>query len=181
MEAGILKKPVAIFAVFILILAGYLVYRNIISGPVSAGPLGPALDFPGEWEGLKRTALISGDSALLEFKRLHGKSIPVVGGYKVDYTGPSEKVILWVAVAQDPREAEKLVKEMTDKMIEAAGTPREHFSSPVKAPLGNLTLYFTRGSGMNNYYYARQNLVYWVGLNSQREGNLMMKIAEGGL
>lgn len=176
-----MKKPIAILAAFLLVLAGYLVYKNLGAGPTLVGPLGPALEFPGEWQGLKRTAQISGEGALVEFKKLHSKSLPVAGGYKVEYTSSSERVILWVAVTQTPPEAEKLVQKMTEKIIAALGTEREHFSNPAKTKLGNLTLYFTRGTGMNNYYYAHQNLVYWVGFNSPREGDLMKKIAEGGL
>lgn len=175
------KSSVIVLGAFLLAMAGYLFYSYRLAGPSVVGPLGPVLEFPAEWEGLKRISMTAGEGALTEFKKLHGKSLPVVGGYKVDYANPSEKIILWVAVTQKPADADKLVQKMSEKISENAGTSREMFSRPTATPLGGLKIYFTRGAGMNNYYYARQNLVYWVGISSPREGELMKTIAEGGM
>lgn len=132
-----------------------------------------AADVPATWQGMQRVGLASGDQAIAEMSRLHGKNIPVHAGYRVDYAGTDERVTLWVAHVENAAAAQRMVDQMTAGMA-AGDTP---FSRPGPVDLAGVSAYRTTGMGQEHYYYARDNQVYWLAASAERARDLAVAAA----
>ncbi|MCL5677245.1 MAG: hypothetical protein M1602_05185 [Firmicutes bacterium] len=135
------------------------------------------LAVPEQFAGLPRTSLLTGEAARREITGMHGRSLAFSDGYKAQYGQGAEQVVVWLVTTADQVKAQALVKEMTDRI----GPSNKVFSPPEALQVGGALAYRTEGMGMVHYYYARGNRVYWVGIKSPRERELLARAMAGGL
>ncbi len=152
-------------AVAAALAGGWWLYR---AGSPGAGGQGDALLPPRELDGQPLVQLQRGKEAVRAINRLHRTAIEIVDGYVATYGRGQEQVVVWRARARSEAKARDLANAMTQKM---AASPI--FSPPRTLSVGGRFLYFTVGAGMRNYYWVSGRDVYWVGIVSGREENVI--------
>ena len=169
------KRGLLILIAFVAFM-GYVIYlfNAMGSQPDHAQHEGKhePINWLPSWQGMRQDYVIGGEQALKEINQLHGKSVGVHEGYKAKYSKDGESVTFWVAVVANESEARKLTADMTGKI----GNANQVFSQPKEMKIGDFTAFETRGIGLENYYYYKGSAVYWVGINSPRQAQLIPKI-----
>jgi hypothetical protein len=107
---------------------------------------------------LSLTNSVLGKDALNEFAQLHGEGFDLLGGYRADYAGAGSKATLWVGQAKDAAAAEKLVKQMADKI--GAGNPM--FTNLKELSISSRTMYQVEGQGQSHFFYASNDKIVWL-------------------
>lgn len=144
-----------------LLAGGWWLYR---AGPGGAEGQGDALLPPRELDGQPLVQLQRGEEAVRAINRLHRTAIEIVDGYVATYGRGHGQIVVWRAKATSETKAHELVNAMTEKMATSS-----IFSQPRPVTVGGRLLYFTAGAGMRNYYWASGRDVFWVGIVSARE------------
>ncbi len=132
---------------------------------------------PQQFAGLPRSKLLSGEEARRQVSSMHGKAFAVRDAFVAEYADGRERVALWVMIAPDQVAAQTLVAKMTDRI----GAANSVFSPPRPTQVAGVATYQSNGMGLSNYYYALGNRVYWLGLSSPREQELIANAVAGGL
>ena len=132
---------------------------------------------PQQFAGLPRSKLLVGEEARRQISSMHGKAFAVRDAYVAEYANGRERVMVWVMIAPDQGAAQTLVAEMTDRI----GAANAVFSPPRPTRVAGVATYQSNGIGLSNYYYALGNRVYWLGLSSPREQELIANAVAGGL
>jgi hypothetical protein len=117
-----------------------------------------ALDVPQELAGLPLAHFQQGAEARAEIERLHGKAIPIKGGYVAHYGNQPPVAMLYVSEAKDETVARQQVDQMTTR-IRASNGPFTHLRESTRF---GMTVYSTLGQGQVHYYFRRGAVVVWV-------------------
>lgn len=111
---------------------------------------------------LSLTNSARGKDALAEFEKLHGKGFDLVGGYRADYANAASKATLWVGQAQDSAGAQAMTKAMADKI----GAGNAMFTDLTELSISGRLLYTVNGQGQQHYFYATNDKIVWLAIDS---------------
>lgn len=117
------------------------------------------ISFPSSVGDFFMDKLITGEEALQYANRICGDDAPIQQVFISRYSSGAEQVILWIFEFSSTTEArehmEKVQLRINDSQI---CTPSSSFY------LENVEINFVQGLKLDNYYYNKQNLIYWVSL-----------------
>ncbi len=145
------------FFPFLLVLAGaaLILLGGIVLTIVIAAERHP-VSVPDALAGVPRTAEVTGDDALTEISRLHGKGFPLVDGVMGVYGGGVATV--WASGTWLPIMADKQVEAMTDRIAEGSSP----FNPTGTHEISGLTVHFLTGMGQLHFYFAHKQQVIWL-------------------
>jgi hypothetical protein len=88
----------------------------------------PPLAAPSHLGEMRLVGQVTGQQAVLQAQRLHGKDVGIIDGYVAEYRGDGEWMTLWVGQAESELAAQELMERMTQRPWRAAAqaspTPR---------------------------------------------------------
>ncbi|MFQ6015061.1 MAG: hypothetical protein ACE5NP_06430 [Anaerolineae bacterium] len=125
-----------------------------MAGKAGRLPLTP----PDELAGLALTDSITGDEALIEIAKMHGKGFPLLDGYVAQYGNDQDQVTVWVGRAKDSIAAQSLLVQMTERLREG-NSPFSHLQ---QLTVGDEVVYSLVGLGQQHYYYQVADKVVWL-------------------
>lgn len=103
-----------------------------------------------------------GKDALAEFEKLHGKGFDLVGGYRADYANGASRATLWVGQAQNAAAADGMANTMAEKI----GAGNAMFTNLTELSIANRLLYTVNGQGQQHYFYASNDKIVWLAIDS---------------
>ncbi len=109
---------------------------------------------------LKNTEM--GKQALDEFAKMHGDGFDLVNGYRADYSDGTNNATLYVGQAKDAATATKLASDMADKIN--AGNPM--FTNLQELNISNRNIYEVSGQGQLHFFYAVNDKLVWLAVDS---------------
>jgi hypothetical protein len=110
---------------------------------------------------LPQSKLTTGQEALYEINRLHGKPFPLARG-AVGIYGLENQAIIWVAVAADSTKATEISLSMRDRIAEG----NSPFSPTDVLRFENRTVYTLEGLGQKHFYFQSRELIVWAAVNA---------------
>lgn len=116
---------------------------------------------PDALAGVPLSAKITGEDALTEISRLHGKGFPLADGVMGVYGGGWATV--WASGTWLPVMAQKQVEAMTDRIAEG----NSPFNPTGTQEVGGTTIYVLTGMGQLHYYYQHKQQVIWLAVDSE--------------
>jgi len=99
----------------------------------------------------------TGNAAIQEFTRLHGKSFPVLAGAKANY-GSGNQVTLWVASTASTADTQQLMEAMRDKIAEG----QSPFSPSGSSQASGRTVFALDGMGQKHFYFQSGKYLVWM-------------------
>ena len=116
--------------------------------------------FPEAIGKLRRIRLITGQEALDEIDRLHGKRIVVEeGAIGIYRSGSGPPVMVWISRAGTADISRQQTEVMVRKMTTSSGSP---FHDPSRQECKGVTVYRFLGMGQVHYVFYRGDLAYWI-------------------
>lgn len=103
-----------------------------------------------------------GKDALDMLSKLHGEGFDLVNGYRGDYTDGKNKATLYVGQAKDAATASKLATEMSEKI----GTANAMFTNLQELSISSRTIYEVTGQGQLHFFYAVNDKIVWLAVDS---------------
>jgi hypothetical protein len=116
---------------------------------------------PPRLAGLPLSSHITGQAALTEIQRLHGKDFSMIDG-AVAYYGDG-RAILWISSTRLPSMAARQVEAMTERI--AAG--RSPFTPLDTIEVKGMTIYVLTGMSQIHYYFQLDRRVVWLAVSPQ--------------
>ena len=129
------------------------VARGLWASAQQAGLGSPAI--PQAIAGLRLESAMTGQEAMEELRRLHGKDVQLAGGWIGHYENGAT---IWVGETDSAAQASQLVDAMTQRI--RAGNP--YFKDLQSQQVGAIMVFSVVGQGQLHYYYQRGNKVVWV-------------------
>jgi len=117
---------------------------------------------PAKVGSLALTKTMTGTEALAEFAQLHGKGFDLLGGYMAHYG--KDEALLWVGQAKDTKSATDMVTQMAQKI----GPDHTMFKDLNALDIGGRTLYTVVGQGQEHFFYAVNDKIVWLAVNSNQ-------------
>ncbi len=121
----------------------------------------PALTVPDTLAGMSISNRLSGDAALQNIARLHGKTFPITDGVVAMYNGHDATV--WISSTWLPVMAQKQVTLMTERIKEG----QSPFNLMGHKNVAGLTVFELTGLGQTHYYFQRNRQVVWLAVNPE--------------
>lgn len=149
---------------------GYMEYAAKGGGAAETVSTG-AGSLPKDIEGIPLVNVVNGKAALDQISELHGTNIKMVSGYIATYEKEQERTIVWVARAKNAADAQALLEAMLSKMAN-----NKVFAPPQKLVIKDRAYFYTVGAGMSNYFYVKNDAVYWIGAITPNEVNVVKAI-----
>ncbi len=136
-------------------------------------PLKADLHFPARVGRLNMDKLISGKEALEHAQRMHGYDAPIVRVFIPYYSSADEQVTVWVFEMDTALEARKHLGKINERMsaLKDGGKFGSFF-------LQDVEVYYLNHCHTDNYYYRKDNMIYWVSLNSSDPIPLFLRFYE---
>ncbi len=103
-----------------------------------------------------------GKEALDQFAKMHGEGFDLVNGYRADYSDGTSNATLYVGQAKDAATATKLAADMADKIN--AGNPM--FTDLQELNISNRSIYQVSGQGQLHFFYAINDKLVWLAVDS---------------
>ncbi|MBI4319093.1 MAG: hypothetical protein HY675_11440 [Chloroflexi bacterium] len=110
---------------------------------------------PQKIAGLSLARSVTGQSAVADLKKLHGKDVGIVGGWIGYYPN---KAIIWVGETQSEGHAYQLIDAMTRRI--RAGN--DMFTDLQQLRIGSQVVFSVVGQGQRHYYYQKGSLTVWI-------------------
>ncbi len=110
--------------------------------------------------GVPLTTEMTGEEALTEISRLHGKRFPLVDGVMGMYGGNT--AILWASSTWLPIMAEKQVEAMETRIAEG----KSPFTPIETREISGTTVYVLSGMGQLHFYFQHKQQVLWLAANA---------------
>ena len=108
---------------------------------------------------------VTGEKAIAEIGKLHGKGIEIVDGYMAEYGHNRSRAMVWVAGATSEVAASGLLKQMVERIKD--GTGNQPFRNLRSISIGGKEVFAVDGPGGNNFFYASDNKVVWLAIQVQ--------------
>ncbi len=144
------------------IIAAQLVLGAVIVAFIARGfwlsPEGeapPSTPVPQQIAGLSLTRAVTGQNAVTELRRMHGKDVGIFGGWIAYY---QNRAIVWVGETPGEAQAYQLIDAMTRRI--RAGSPE--FTDLQQLRFGSQTVYGVVGQGQRHYYWQQGALTVWI-------------------
>jgi hypothetical protein len=116
---------------------------------------------PQEIAGLQLVDSVTGQEALQQIGRLHGKDFSLLDGFVAHYQTGSERATLWVAQARDTDQASQMVEDMSRRISEG----NSPFTDPQGLDISGRILYSVSGQGQRHFYYQIADKVVWLAID----------------
>lgn len=116
---------------------------------------------PTSLAGLPLSRQTTGQAALTEIERLHGKGFPLTDGAVAHYGDGIATV--WVSSTWLPFMAARQVEAMTDRIAEG----RSPFTPIGTRQVGDTTVYVLTGMDQMHYYFQLDRRVFWLAVPPQ--------------
>lgn len=153
-EAGLLSRRAVI--IYAQAIAAIVIIALIARGFWATGSgQGATTTAPEQIAGLKLVKLLSGQEAVADMSRLHGKDVGLTGGWVGYYEA---KAIIWNGETQTEAQAYQLTEAMTRRI--AAGN--EVFTDLQQTRIDSTVVFSVVGMGQKHYYFQRGNKVVWI-------------------
>ncbi|MDW7674728.1 MAG: hypothetical protein SCK28_09350 [Bacillota bacterium] len=166
------KKIVGVIAVVALLSVGFFVSQYLKEdNTASSGTLSLQASIPTQVDGFRLDSVITGDEAIQNISRLHGTDIEIVDGLVAEYASSDSHFVVWISQSSDEQEAKYLLDIMDEKIpASPVFTNRQEFV------IGDTTYYYVTGAGMENYYWYKGTKVYWVGITSGNDMEILRTV-----
>lgn len=116
--------------------------------------------FPAEVVGLPRTKYLTGEAALAEVSKLHGREIEAGNAEIATYGDDRQQITIYMTNSPDKAAAQALFQAMVERMM---ANPTA-YTRPEVLNIKNKAYFATSGNGQNHYFYLRGTRIYWVSL-----------------
>ncbi|MFQ5814404.1 MAG: hypothetical protein ACE5I2_14600 [Anaerolineae bacterium] len=133
----------------LLVGAGWLAVDRLVIGQGN-------ITLPDSLAGLPLSQQVTGQVALAEIERLHGKGFPLVDGAVARYG--DGVATLWVSSTWTPFLTNRQVVAMTDRIAEG----RSPFTPIETREIEGITIYALTGMGQVHYYFQFDRRVVWL-------------------
>ncbi len=133
-----------------------LVMPTIVTSPINKDGI------PEKVSSLPLKGTQMGKEALDQFAKMHGEGFDLVNGYRADYSDGTNNATLYVGQAKDAATATKLATEMAAKI--SAGNPM--FTDLQELNISNRSIYQVTGQGQLHFFYAINDKLVWLALDS---------------
>ncbi|MGE5619193.1 MAG: hypothetical protein ACM3US_08040 [Sphingomonadaceae bacterium] len=124
------------------------------------GSSGPVLQSFGSY---RLTQATTGQEAVAQMSRLHGKGVGVTGGYVGHYEGPSGGAMAYVGETAGEGDARTLLAQM-ERLI-AAGNP--YFTDLKPLTIDGVRVLSVRSGQEAHYFWQAGNKVVWIGFDQE--------------
>ncbi|MEW5921859.1 MAG: hypothetical protein AB1796_13110 [Bacillota bacterium] len=131
------------------------------------------LHFPARVGRLHMDKLISGKEAMEHAQRIHGNDAPLVRVFIPYYTSNDEQVTVWIFEIETVFEAKRHMDKINERMAE---TQDEDKCGSFY--LQDVEINYLQSYNMNNYYYRKDNKIYWISLKSPDPIPLFLRFYE---
>lgn len=138
------------------LFVGWVVYQ--VGGGLWRLSAGAQWAVPHELAGLGLVESSSGEQAVHEMTKLHGKDVEVRDGYVARYRGQGAEVVLYVGQVADARAAADLSERM-GALIAGGNGP---FKGLRRVEAGGRSVYYGSGLGAEHYFYQVDDKVVWL-------------------
>lgn len=147
-----------VFNTIVVITLAVVVFLGWSKFNTKGQPDGAAPDFlPETVLSLPRTTFLTGEGAIQQISRMHGKDIAIQEGYVAKYQGEGQEVTLWISVSPTEAEGEALFRVMDEKMpASKVFTDREEMA------IKGTKVVKVRGMGQEHYYWVNGKYNYWA-------------------
>ncbi len=125
--------------------------------------------FPSEVEGLQLISMLSGEEACNLMNGFFGSGCNIKEAYIAEYSGQNMELVFWITEMPNEQCAANLLEQMNSRTIKS-----DSFTGHQCIADGDVgKIYYVRVKGnhpifAHNYYYCRQNKVYWVNLSGDK-------------
>lgn len=117
--------------------------------------------FPARVGRLQMDKLVSGKEAMEHAQRIHGSEAPLVRVFIPYYSSNNEQVTVWVFEIETVHEAIRHMQKINERIMETQG--EDGCSSFY---MQDVEINHLLSANTNNYYYRKDNMIYWISLNS---------------
>ncbi len=104
------------------------------------------------------TQLVTGQAAVAQMSKLHGKGVGVLDGYIAHYEGPKGGAIAYVATTASEKDAADLLGQMEGRI--AAGN--QYFAGLKPVSVEGFRVLSVRSGQESHYFWATGEKVIWV-------------------
>ena len=126
---------------------------------------------PDELVDLRLSRLVEGEEALAEGLSFMGDSEAIKNITIPYYVGGNSQVTVWIVETYSSGEAAQLLEKMDCRLRDS-----DVFYNHETLIFDDFLVYGIEGLNMNNYYYRKNNLVFWISIISEEPEELLSKL-----
>lgn len=116
--------------------------------------------FPANLGDMRLNKTVKGSEALKDIYDLHGTDVDIYRAFIPYYQGANRQAVVWIAESDEEGAAVLLMS--TDEKI----LGNELFNNYASWIKDEVKIYKAERDGWSNYYYQKENMVYWVSIRS---------------
>jgi hypothetical protein len=131
------------------------------------------LQFPSKVGSLYIDKIVSGKEALEHSQQIFGSEAPVKRLFIPYYSSSDNQAIVWVFEMNSLVEARQYMEKINLRLKESETF--QHFGSFF---LQNVEIYHVKGLNLENYYYCKDHIIYWISLRACDPIPLFLKFYE---
>jgi hypothetical protein len=131
------------------------------------------VQFPSKVGNLYIDKIISGKEALEHSQQIFGSEAPVKRLFIPYYSSSENQAVVWVFEMNSPVKALQYLEKINLRIEES-----ETFHHSGSFFLQNVEVYYVKGLNFDNYYYCKDNIIYWISLIAHDPIPLFLKFYE---
>jgi hypothetical protein len=129
--------------------------------------------FPARVGDLQMNKLISGEEAMTHAQKIHGDNAPLARVFIPYYSSKDEQVTVWIFEMASVQNAKMHMEIINERMTE---TQSENSFSTFS--LQDVEVYYLQSGNTNNYYYRKDNVIYWISMVTSNPAPLFLRFYE---
>jgi hypothetical protein len=131
------------------------------------------LQFPSKVSNLYMDKLVSGKEALDHSLQIFGSEAPINRVYIPHYSSGDNQAIVWVYEMHSSPEAHEYLNKINYRMQESKTCEQsESFF------IQNIKVFYVKSLDFDNYFYRKNNIIYWFSFKSEDPIPLFLKFFE---
>lgn len=127
-----------------------------------------ALDIPQELDTLRLLRVVEGEDALEESMRFLGGSDAIKSVTIPYYVSGNSQATVWVIETHTIEEAGRILERMNYRLSDS-----DLFYNHGCFAQNDLTVHLVEGFNMHNYFYQRDNFIFWMSIVSEEPDEIM--------
>ena len=131
------------------------------------------LQFPSKVSNLFMDKLVSGEEAMDHSLQIFGSEAPMKRVYIPHYSNSENQAIAWVFEMNSSPEANEYLNKINYRMKESESSVQsESFF------IQNIKVFYVKSMDFDNYYYRKNNIIYWFSFKSEAPIPFFLKFFE---
>lgn len=128
------------------------------------------IDFPSHVGNFYMDKIVLGEEALSYAQKIHGSEAPIKRVFIPYYSNMKEQVIIWVFELESLKEAIRHMERINDRLQKS-----QQYEEPESFFLQNVEVHYVQGMNLDNYYYRKGHVIYWVSIIAEDPIPLFLK------